>query len=561
MILWIGLRNLRVRFVATAITVLVVAAATAIALVVPTILRQVDRGATEAVQVFDLLVTAKGSPSQAVLSSLFYLDVPIGNMPYERYRALAEDPRTARAVPLGFGDHHRGFPLVGTNAEFFELRLRRDGPPYFRVARGATFDGPFEAVIGAQVALTTGLSLGDTFKTTHGLAMGAGGHHDDDHGHASGPADDHQDQAVLDASHPCAHLIAGPSRAVAGDGAQVLAGQHIRFDVTLTPDETGHAGRLRYRIEGDDALLLVFDADVEVEVLDEAGEVVTFRRYTAEAITGCDPAVLALVIEEGAGVLEIVLRGAPSELVRVVVEVLDHEHDHHHDHDHHGHDHDDGHVHDEDYLVVGVLEPTGGPVDRAILVDIASLWLVHGQLSPTNRGVTAVLFTAHRPVDYYAVAQEIDATPDTQAVFTGAVFAQMRAFVAQGQLAYAALSTLVLLLAALTVWLNVYAGALDRRRSIALLRALGSRRPLVFALVLLETALTIAIGVALGLLLAYALTSVGANLLGSVLGFVLPPPAFDAATLGRVALLVPLGLLAALGPALQAVREPPLRYL
>ena len=114
MIAWIGLRNLRARAFHTLLTVAVVAAATATALVVPMTLRQVDRGATEAVQVFDLLVTAKGSATQAVLSSLFYLDAPIGNVPYAVYTELANDPRTRRAVPIGLGDSFRGHPIVGT---------------------------------------------------------------------------------------------------------------------------------------------------------------------------------------------------------------------------------------------------------------------------------------------------------------------------------------------------------------------------------------------------------------------------------------------------------------
>lgn len=165
MTFFIGLRNLRVRALGTLLTVLVVALAAAIALVVPLTLRQLDRGATEAVQVFDLLITAKGSSTQAVLSSLFYLDVPIGNLPYARYRALAEDPR---AVPLGFGDNFRGFPLVGTNQEFFNLRLAPGAPPYFRLRQGEVFSFPFQAVLGARAAQATGLSLGDRLTTSHG---------------------------------------------------------------------------------------------------------------------------------------------------------------------------------------------------------------------------------------------------------------------------------------------------------------------------------------------------------------------------------------------------------
>ena len=124
MTLWITLRNLRTRALATLITLLAVALATATALVVPLLSKQVERGASDAAQVFDLLITAKGSPSQAVLSSLFYLDVPIGNLPYSEYTRLKTDPRTRRAVMLGFGDNYHGLPVVGTETSFFDQRLK-----------------------------------------------------------------------------------------------------------------------------------------------------------------------------------------------------------------------------------------------------------------------------------------------------------------------------------------------------------------------------------------------------------------------------------------------------
>jgi hypothetical protein len=480
-IAWIGLRNLRTRAFHTLLTIAVVAAATATALVVPLTLRQVDRGATEAVQVFDLLVAAKGSPIQAVLSSLFYLDAPIGNLPYSVYAELANDPRTQRAVPIGLGDSFRGHPIVGTDDAFFELSLERTAPPYFRVDRGRTFEAPFEAVLGAQVARAHGLAVGDRFPSTHGLIdLGLDAVHADDHAddHADGDSDDHADAPAHDAHAD--HDHAATTRDEAAARAEVV---RLQQALDATPP----------------------DAD---------------RTALREA--------LAHALED----LATATVGAATR--------------------------DDGHVHGEAYEVVGVLAPTGGPVDRAILVDIESAWLVHGQVAPEFRGVTAVLFTAERPGDYYAVAQEIDAGSDAQAVFTGAVFGQLRGFVAQGEVAYGALSALVLVLAALTVWLNVYSGALERRRTSALLRALGAGRALIFTLVVAETAWTVVAGIVLGTLGGYGLTHLGGSLLAANVGFSLPPPEFDLALVARVLPLVPLGLLAALGPAWRSSRTTPL---
>jgi hypothetical protein len=522
-IVWIGLRNLRTRAFHTLITVAVVAAATATALVVPMILRQVDRGATEAVQVFDLLVTAKGSQTQAVLSTLFYLDAPIGNVPYAVYVDLADDPRTHRAVPIGLGDSFRGHPIVGTDDGFFDLRLSRTAPPYFRVDQGRGFEAPFEAVLGAQVARDQGLAVGARFTSTHGMIdLGLDGVVEDPHDHDgahTGHEDDHEQGEHDEHEH---------------DDHEQDEHDHDDHD-----DEHGHGDHDGEEHDDDHdhaaAAAGHDDHDHAATTTDEAA--------ARAAVVRAQQALDAAPADADRGALRAALAHALEDLALATVG---------------GAGAGDGHVHGEAYEVVGILAPTGGPVDRAVLVDIESAWLVHGQVTPERRGVTAILYTAESPGDYYAVAQEIDAGPEAQAVFTGAVFGQLRGFVARGEAAYGALSALVLVLAALTVWLNVYSGALERRRSSALLRALGAGRAMIFTLVVLETGATVLAGIVVGTVAGYALTHVGGGVLAATLGFSVPPPAFDLGLVARVLPLVPLGLVAALVPAWQSSRSTPL---
>ncbi|GGJ32246.1 FtsX-like permease family protein [Deinococcus roseus] len=397
MTFWIALKNLKVRWMSTLITMLVVALATSIALVVPLVSRQVERGAQDAAQVFDLLITAKGSPTQAILSSLFYLDVPIGNIPYSEFQKLKTDDRTRRAVPLGFGDNYAGFPVVGTSPDFFTQKLTPTGPDYFQVSTGKLFQKPFETVIGANVAAQAGLHLGSTFQTSHGT------------------------EALED------------------------------------PEEEEH--------------------------------------------------------------------------------------------------------HEQQYTVVGILKPTGGPADRAVLTPMETLWEVHGIFDPSAREVTAILYTGKSLADLYNVAGQVNRGQVAQAVFPGQVFGQMRSFLLQGQAAYGVLAVLVLVLAALTVWLSIYAAGIERLKSVAVLRALGAGRNLIFNVVLLETLLTVTLGVTAGILLAYLLGYTGGQLLGGKLGFSLPAPEVSWPLLFRVLMLVPLGIAAAFVPALKASRESVLRHL
>jgi putative ABC transport system permease protein len=111
----------------------------------------------------DLVVGAKGSPLQLILSAVYHLDTPTGNIPLDTVAMLRADPGVARALPLALGDNFRGFRIVGTEPGFLDLHGAR-------LAEGRLFAKTMEAVIGAEVARRTGAGLGQQFVGSHGLA-------------------------------------------------------------------------------------------------------------------------------------------------------------------------------------------------------------------------------------------------------------------------------------------------------------------------------------------------------------------------------------------------------
>jgi putative ABC transport system permease protein len=119
----------------------------------------------------ELVVGAKGSPLQLILSSLYQIDAPTGNVPLETVTMLRRNPSVALAVPLALGDSFRGFRIVGTEPAYLDLYQAR-------LARGAIFAAPGEAVIGAEVARRTGMDLGQQFLGSHGLSSDGAGEHD-----------------------------------------------------------------------------------------------------------------------------------------------------------------------------------------------------------------------------------------------------------------------------------------------------------------------------------------------------------------------------------------------
>jgi len=176
MSLWrMAWRYLWGRSLVTALTLTGIALSAALICSVLTLRRESEAGFLRESGQYDLVAGAKGSPLQLVLSSVYHLDLPTGNIPYARYQAFLADPRIASAIPLGLGDNYRGYRMVGTDTNLFQLADRLD-PQWqlFNLQTGRFFQDDFEAVVGAQVARQTGLKLGDTFVGTHGLVVTPG---------------------------------------------------------------------------------------------------------------------------------------------------------------------------------------------------------------------------------------------------------------------------------------------------------------------------------------------------------------------------------------------------
>ncbi len=117
----------------------------------------------------DLVVGAKGSPLQLILSAVYHMDIPTGNMPLSESVRLSRLPMVKTAIPLALGDNHAGFRIVGapvSYADFYGAKL----------AQGRLHQKSMEAVLGAEAAARTGLKKGDHFTGSHGLE-GAGDHH------------------------------------------------------------------------------------------------------------------------------------------------------------------------------------------------------------------------------------------------------------------------------------------------------------------------------------------------------------------------------------------------
>ncbi len=111
----------------------------------------------------DLVVGAKGSPLQLVLSTVYHADIPTGNIRLSDAAPLFGHPMVQAAIPLALGDSVDGFRVVGTSADFLQFRNAS-------LHQGRIWEQPLEAVLGAEAARRLGLAPGAEIETAHGLS-------------------------------------------------------------------------------------------------------------------------------------------------------------------------------------------------------------------------------------------------------------------------------------------------------------------------------------------------------------------------------------------------------
>ncbi len=117
----------------------------------------------------DLVVGAKGSPLQLILSAVYHVDAPTGNVPVRELLPVVTSPMIREAIPLAMGDSYDGFPVVGTTGAYVTLYGGR-------LAGGSAWRAPFEVVLGSDVARRSGTSVGARLVSTHGLSNAGQGH-------------------------------------------------------------------------------------------------------------------------------------------------------------------------------------------------------------------------------------------------------------------------------------------------------------------------------------------------------------------------------------------------
>ena len=133
---------------------------------------QIEKQLQNNLKGIDMVIGAKGSPLQLILSSVYHIDNPTGNIFYKEANKLVDNPLVDFAIPVSYGDSYNGYRILGTTHEYPNLYG-------FDLKEGKLWSNSMEVVVGSTVAKNNNLNIGDRFFGTHGL--GEGGHAHDNH--------------------------------------------------------------------------------------------------------------------------------------------------------------------------------------------------------------------------------------------------------------------------------------------------------------------------------------------------------------------------------------------
>lgn len=232
-------------------------------------------------------------------------------------------------------------------------------------------------------------------------------------------------------------------------------------------------------------------------------------------------------------------------------------------HPYHGLIFDEKEQHAETYVVTGILKPSNTPADRVIWIPLEGIQRMTGHNPDAATDLSAVLIKLRTPVAGFQldILYNKQGNRLTFAWPTGKIMSELFDKIGWFDRVLALVAYLVAFVAVTSVLVSLYNSMNERRREIAILRALGARRLTVFGAIVLEAAAITALGV-LGGFAVYVVIATGvAGVIRNQTGVVLNPLAFSSVMLWAPGLMLALGALAGTVPAAKAYRTTVAEYL
>ncbi|MGD9855366.1 MAG: ABC transporter permease [Planctomycetaceae bacterium] len=263
----------------------------------------------------------------------------------------------------------------------------------------------------------------------------------------------------------------------------------------------------------------------------------------------------------------------------------------------------DDHVHDEEYTVTGVLERTGTPNDRTVFTHLKGFFMLedhakpvseaiarnaaifgddleelrkqyakelaeeakakagghhhhhHGEIPDIQKEVTSIIVMTEKPTASIFLTSKLKERGIAMAVNPIIVMRTlMDNLVGNVRLAMMVLTALIIAVSGIGIFVSIYNSMSDRKREIAVMRALGARRQQVFSIILLESIVLTVGGGLLGIALGHGLVFSAAPLVAAKSGLLIDPLHFEIVELLILPVLLAMAALIGILPGLTAYR-------
>ena len=230
---------------------------------------------------------------------------------------------------------------------------------------------------------------------------------------------------------------------------------------------------------------------------------------------------------------------------------------------------------DKPFKVIGILEKTGTPVDRTVIVSMEAIEAIHvdwkrgakvqGQTTPvdtirqmdlTPKAVTAALVGVKSPLQTFKLQRAINnySQEPLLAILPGVALQELWGIVGIAETALLAVSAMVVVTALIGMMATIFSSLNERRREMAIFRAMGASPMAILGLLIVEATLTAAAGAILGLGLLYGGLVIAQPIIDASFGLFLtidPPSVRELIVLISVILA---GAIVSIVPALRAYR-------
>jgi len=189
------------------------------------------------------------------------------------------------------------------------------------------------------------------------------------------------------------------------------------------------------------------------------------------------------------------------------------------------------------FRVSGILQKTGTPVDRTVIVGLRAIEAIHvdwqsgartssattpeaviRQMELEPKAITAALIGTNSRLQVFGLQRAINEYPEEPllAILPGVALQELWQIVGIAETALLAVSAMVIVTALIGMMATLFSSLLERRREMAIFRAMGARPRVIVGLLVLEASLMSAVGAALGVVMLYG-------------GLVVAQPMIDAA--------------------------------